>query len=200
MSKWDSYAENYERLWVQKFSLKPTRTKLLKHLSKLQLPSLDLMDMSCGTGQLLDDIQVSLPQIKALGVEPSMLGDVARKKGHSVINATIGTLDLDQKFGCICCTHAFPYYEAPEQALANFSELLLEDGYLLIAHAETKSLYDRLMLCVVKLTTSKANYPKPDRMKLYLSEHFNICETVQINAWYIPSITLYVARKKESPL
>ena len=108
-------------------------------------------------------------------------------------------LALDQKFGCICCTHAFPYYNAPEQALATFSEHLLDDGYLLIAHAETKSFYDRLMLCIVKLTTSKANYPKPDHMRRYLSTHFNICETVQINAWYIPSITLYVARKKESP-
>lgn len=197
MSKWDLYEISYDRLWVQKVSLKPTRENIINKLKSLQLPSLHLLDMSCGTGQLLDDIRSECPELTSIGVEPSRLGQTAQKKGHDVIEASMASLKLDQKFGCICCTHAFPYYDKPEQAIAAFAEHLLTDGYLLIAHAETKSLYDRLMLAIVKLTTSVANYPKPEQMRAYLSTHFEVCETVKINAWYIPSITLYIAKKKE---
>ena len=197
MSKWDLYEKIYDRLWVQKFSLKPTRDHIIRHLRNLQLPNSHLLDMSCGTGQLLDDIRLSFPKLSSLGVEPSRLGQVAKEKGHAIVEASMSTLKLDRKFGCICCTHAFPYYEKPEQAISTFAEHLDENGYLLIAHAETQSIYDRLALTLIKLTTTKANYPKPEHMKRYLTPYFEICKTVKINAWYVPSITLYIAKKKE---
>lgn len=198
MSKWDLYETVYNRLWVQKVSLKPTRERIVERLKQLQLPEPTLMDMSCGTGQLLDTIQEQLPQIKTIGIEPSRLGNVAQKNGHEIMVNTMETLTLNRQFGCICCTHAFPYYADPVQAMQTFSEHLIEGGYLLIAHAETKTLYDRLALSFVKLTTSKAVYPTPHKMIGYLNPYFEIVETIKINAWYIPSITLYVAQKPRS--
>lgn len=198
MSKWDLYETVYNKLWVQKVSLKPTRERIVERLKQLQLPALTLMDMSCGTGQLLDTLQAQLPHIKTVGIEPSRLGNVAHKNGHTVIVSTIEALNLNSQFGCICCTHAFPYYSDPVQAMRTFSEHLAEGGYLLIAHAETKNFYDRLALAFVKLTTSKAVYPTPQKMVGYLDPYFDVVETLKINAWYIPSITLYVAKKSRS--
>lgn len=197
MSKWDLYENIYDKLWVQRVSLRPTRERIVEILKDLQLPVGKLMDMSCGTGQLLDDIKAHLPHLDIKGVEPSRLGVVARQKGHVVDVKSISEYSDEEKVGCICCTHAFPYYEAPKVAIKKFSEHLLGGGYLLIAHAETKTLYDRLMLPIVKLTTTKAVYPTPRMMLGHLEPEFEICETVQINKWYIPSITLYVARKRE---
>lgn len=198
MSKWDLYEHIYDRLWVQKFSLKPTRDRIIEKLKRLTLPQETLMDMSCGTGQLLDDIKIHLPHLATKGVEPSRLGRVAREKGHEIIETTISELKMKSTFGCICCTHAFPYYESPEQAIQTFSDHLDDNGYLMIAHAETKTFYDRLVLPIVKLTTSSATYPTPRQMRSHLERHFDICDIVQINAWYVPSITLYIARKSRS--
>ena len=197
MSKWDLYENIYDRLWVQRVSLRPTRECIVDILKDLQLPTGKLMDMSCGTGQLLDDIKTNLPHLDIKGVEPSRLGAVARQKGHVVDAKAITEYAEEEKFGCICCTHAFPYYESPKMAIRKFSEHLLSGGYLLIAHAETKTLYDRLMLPIVKLTTSRAVYPTPKQMRHYLEPEFQVRDIIRVNAWYVPSITLYVAQKSE---
>jgi SAM-dependent methyltransferase len=193
---WNRYENIYERLWVQKVSLKPTRDCVIEVLKTLNIPCPSFLDMSCGTGQLLDDLNLHLPNLDGIGVEPSRLGKLARKKGHKVIESMVEDFSLDTQFGCVLCTHAFPYYTSPKEAIASFSRHTLANGYLILAHAETKRLYDRIALALVKCTTSKANYPTPTAMLNYLQPYYEICNTISINAWYIPSITLYVARKR----
>lgn len=195
MSKWDLYENIYDRLWVQRVSLQPTRERIIETMRGLRLPVDHVLDMSCGTGQLLDDMKTHLPHLRTLGVEPSRMGRAARRKGHAVMENAISELSLDDRFGCICCTHAFPYYDAPKQAIKTFHSHLEKGGYLLIAHAETRTLYDLMLLPIVKLTTSRAAYPTPKQMRNYLEPEFQVCDIIQVNAWYVPSITLYVARK-----
>ncbi len=197
MSIWNLYEKTYEKLWVQHISLRPTRKAVIRALSSLHLPENTLLDMSCGTGQLLDDLKRDLPEIKCMGVEPSLMRRAAASKGHKILESNVEHFESTEKFGCIVCTHAFPYFSDQQDAISRFSEHTLPGGYLIIAHAETKTIYDLLMLKIVKLTTSKANYPAPSKMKELLEPYYKICDVVEINAWYVPSITMYVARKGE---
>lgn len=197
MSIWNLYEKTYEKLWVQHISLRPTRKAVIRVLSRLNLPENTLLDMSCGTGQLLDDLKNELPELKCMGVEPSLMRRTAVSKGHMVIESDVESFKTSEKFGCIVCTHAFPYFSDQNDAVSIFSEHTLPGGYLIIAHAETKTIYDGLMLMFVKLTTSKAKYPAPSKMIELLEPYYKICDVVKINAWYVPSITMYVARKGE---
>lgn len=196
MSVWNLYEKTYEKLWVQHISLRPTRKAVVSVLKRLNLPVNSLLDMSCGTGQLLDDLRRELPEVESIGVEPSLMRRTAISKGHKILNSDVESFKSSVKYGCIVCTHAFPYFSDQREAISRFSEHTLPGGYLIIAHAQTKSIYDRLMLMIVKLTTSKASYPTHFEMVNYLEPHYKVCEVVKINAWYVPSITLYIAQKR----
>ncbi len=197
MSVWNHYEKTYEKLWVQFISLKPTRKAVINVLKSMELPEKSLLDMSCGTGQLLDDLKSELPDIECMGVEPSRMRRTAISKSHKVLDSDVESFNLSEKFGCIVCTHAYPYYSDQQEAIFKFSEHTLPGGVLIIAHAETRTIYDRLMLMIVKLTTSKAKYPTHSEMIRYLDPYYKICEVIKINAWYVPSITMYVAKKGE---
>jgi ubiquinone/menaquinone biosynthesis C-methylase UbiE len=196
MSVWNLYERTYEKLWVQHISLRPTRKAVIGALKKLKLPGNSLLDMSCGTGQLLDDLKRELPEIECVGVEPSLMRRTAISKGHKILDSDVENFNSSDDFGCIVCTHAFPYYSDQREAIFRFSEHTLQGGYLIIAHAQTKSIYDKLMLMIVKLTTSKAHYPTHSDMVDHLEPYYKICEVVKINAWYVPSITMYIAQKR----
>lgn len=200
---WNRYTKIYDRLWVQRVSLAPTRAAVLKAI-KSYLPvttiDLSLLDMSCGTGQLLYDLRAQWPKAKLLGIEPSDLAEVAISKGFHVERKTIQEAHtICDQFHIVTCTHAFPYYPDQAKALALLSNLLLPQGLLLLAHAESASLYDWFMLKIVKLTTSKALYPSPTLMKAYLSNNdlnLDLVDRIRVNGPGIPTITLYVLRKK----
>lgn len=196
MGIWDGYKQIYDRLWVQKVSLGPTRVKVIDVLKQYGTLEGELLDMSCGTGQLLSDIRVAFPNFELEGVEPSALGQVAMAKGHKVTVGTIEDTYLIKLYDVVVCTHAFPYYDDPVHAIKQFSACLKPGGLLIIAHAHTENLYDRVVLALVKLTTSKATYPSADRMHGLLQADFDYREQLQINPWYIPSIILHVAHKK----
>jgi methyltransferase type 12 len=57
-SIWDFWANYYNKLWVQKYSLKPSRDKVIDIIKKTKIKNGDLLDMGCGTGQLLEDIYI----------------------------------------------------------------------------------------------------------------------------------------------
>lgn len=196
MSIWDAYSRVYDHLWVQKVSLGPTRRMVLKVLCVHNCFDGPLLDMSCGTGQLMSEVLAYYPRADITGVEPSALGQVAQRKGLTVIPQSIETLNLNRTYQTILCTHAFPYYKDPNLALDQLAYHLRPGGLLIIAHAHTNSIYDKCMLFLVKLTTTKAHYPKSEQMMQYLSSRFDVISEHKVNAKGIPSIVLYVAQKR----
>lgn len=196
MGIWDSYEKIYDKLWVQKVSLEPTRRAVRAQIKRLAGEEASLIDIGCGTGQLLDEIRRDHPQFEYTGVEPSRLGQVAKERGLFVREVSIAKLRGDEDYDFVLCTHSFPYYSNKEKAIKKLADLTKSGGYLLIAHATSDTRYDKVMLQGVKLTTSKANYPSEAEMLKYLAPYFTEVEVVGVNKWYIPTIKLYIAKKR----
>ena len=54
MNIWDFWATKYNRLWVQRYSLTPTREYLLKVVD-INRP-LKILDLGCGPGELIEEL------------------------------------------------------------------------------------------------------------------------------------------------
>lgn len=196
MGIWDKYEKIYDKLWVQKVSLGPTRKVIKRKLRALDPRGKSIIDIGCGTGQLLCEVQEAWPEASVVGVEPSKMGNEAARKGIKVIRASIASLRGKRLYDIALCTHSFPYYQDKPKAIKKLAQLIAPEGYLLVANACTNTLYDKIALGGVKITTSKAEYPSEKEMRAYLEPYFEVVEVVQINKRYIPSIQLYIAKKR----
>lgn len=201
---WDFWAERYERLWVQKYSLAPTRRAVLDELGGVlrQGQSYRILDIGCGTGQLLREIQAGFPdyglELNGLDISHRMI-EVARGKS-SGIQYACGSVDEfaaePGSFDIITCTHSFPYYPDKPGAIARFAALLKTDGRLYLAQASQNSFYDAFVMAFVKFTTSKAQYPSVKEMDTLLSERFSdVCSRRIRERFYMPSIYVFACKR-----
>ena len=197
---WDFWASRYERLWVQKHSLTPTRELVIEELSGLidNGKEYKLLDMGCGTGQLIREIQKAFPKVKlscvGVDISPKMIEVAAANNpgAHFMVSSIDGTAG-EGEFDIVVCTHSFPYYNDQAKALRNFSTMLKPGGHLLLAQASVNSPYDALAMFFVKFTTGKASYPSITTVKQMASKYFSSLNSRVIREkWYMPTIALFV--------
>lgn len=155
--KWNFWASCYENLWVQGVSLKPTRHQLLQSLDQLVTPGQPcrLLDVGCGTGQLIRDILHAFPEvpfhITGIDYAEGMLRQ-AEKNLADFPCVSLYQLDAHaiqktaQPFDIIVCTHSFPYYQNQAQVMHQFHEVLSPEGDLLLAQAASESWFDKVTL------------------------------------------------------
>lgn len=199
---WDYWAGHYEKLWVQKYSLGPTRRAILQAMDTLITEeNLKILDMGCGTGQLLREMRQHWPgrNLTYLGVDaaPQMIA-VARRLslGISYQVSPVTQFEPEERYDFIICSHSFPYYPDQPSALRKLAALLEKDGWLLIAQSAEENCYDQLVMGLVKLTTSKAKYPGLAAFSRMAEPWFKVCKTVIIKErWYMPTIALFICRK-----
>lgn len=185
---WDKLASKYDDLWLQKYSLTPTRHKihnLIDNIIQTQdyasreeyIDTICILDIGCGTGQLVLELyekytNLNLP-IFILGIDKSeeML-NIARTKTNSenivFTNFHMGKDGIDTllnllpdncvKFDIICCCHSFPYYEDKHRVLIDIQAMLSTYGTALFFQASINSIYDRFALAIIELTAEKADY------------------------------------------
>ena len=85
---WDRLSVKYDRLWVQKNSLGPTRRKVIEVIKGLEVgDSFNLLDVGCGTGQFIDEIKYEFENVKTFGMDYSegMLQEARNKTMIQVI-------------------------------------------------------------------------------------------------------------------
>jgi ubiquinone/menaquinone biosynthesis C-methylase UbiE len=201
---WDYWADKYERLWVQKYSLSPTRRDILKEIRKIIKPneSYNILDMGCGTGQLIREMQEEFKayNIKYTGVDiASKMIEKAKEKdpNSNYLNCSVDEFSVDgEQFDIIICTHSFPYYPDKEVAMEKFHNLLKADGHLLLAQASANTAYDHIAMFFVKFTTSKARYLSIKRMQAIGEKYFKLLRVHKIKEkFYMPSICLFIYKK-----
>lgn len=193
---WDFWADRYDRLWVQKHSLGPTREYILEELAEIQKGRTNLLDLGCGPGELLHEIGKRYPRLKLTGVDYSeRMLEVSRKRNKGACHEHMDAMDIDKlegKFGIITCTHSLPYYRDPKAVLHKLSGLMTMNGRLLVGFASGDSIFDKVMLAGVKLTTGKANYPSDSEFRNMVRDDFNVLRMKVIKrAFYMPRIAVY---------
>lgn len=195
---WDFWAPRYHALWVQRVSLGPTRAAIIERFSSLPKP-VRVLDVGCGTGQLYKGLRDALPHAdimyKGIDQSPCMI-EIARKQACATCFAVadVDRIEPDSRpFDIILCTHAFPYFLDKRRVMAFFCRSLAPGGRLLLAQACTEGGYDRALLALVRLTTSRAQYLSR-RSLLALADPFlgrPVYEQRIGSHWWLPTLRLF---------
>lgn len=202
---WDFWADKYERLWVQKYSLGPSRREIIKALASILKAGqkYQLLDMGCGTGQLLRELQRTFPEfeVEYTGVDISAkMIEKCREQDEAdtryIISSIADFAAHKAQFDLIICAHSFPYYEDKAKAMDIFHQLLRENGVLLLVQASENNLYDKIILFFVKFTTGKAQYLSVKNILSMVKSKFSPLDIVRIKErFYMPSICLFLLKK-----
>ena len=194
---WDFWAPRYEGLWVQRFSLGPSRELIHHHLDEHLPGARRILDVGCGVGQLAHELAVRRPEAQVVGCDTSAAMIARARADYSAPNlrflhAQLEDVPPGDGYDAITCTHALPYFPDKPAAMARFHALLRPGGRLLVLQANTEGLYDRLWLLVVKLTTTPAVYDSAARLHAYMAAAgFTPGEVRSIHKlFFIPSIQL----------
>jgi len=162
-------------------------------------PGTVLLDMGCGTGQLFGDLEDHFGDtpFSYTGVDQSeRMVEAARAKypgGNFRVASAEGYRGADRTWDVIVCTHSFPYFPDKPHLLVKLHNMLKNGGVLLIAQASVNNLYDLVVLSLVKLSTSKAQYPSRRRMGAMAKPAFGSApeETRISPSLLVPSIYLF---------
>ncbi|MFZ5943140.1 MAG: class I SAM-dependent methyltransferase [Bacillota bacterium] len=205
---WDFWAGKYERLWVQKYSLSPTRELIISEIGKLlhtyYPENLQLLDAGCGTGQLINDIQRTFPKrlfCTGLDQSPKMV-EKAVAKHIPQSSFEVGDCQImpaSTSYDIITCCHSFPYYPDKVRALREFKRVLKPGGFIYLIQAAENNLYDKTIMSIVKLTTIKGTYPSDAWVARAAKEAgLSVQEQKKLNIrGFMPSITLTVMTNRE---
>lgn len=201
---WEKLAHKYNNLWVQKYSLGPTRREVKKIVLPLLEKNKDLkiLDIGCGTGQLIKEISEEYSLINYLGIDVAKnMIDVAKKsnKGKNVKFkvSSIEDFESDDKYDIIICTHAFPYFPNKEEMIKKISNLCNKKGQVIIINSSTNGLKDLVINFFLKATTSKAKYLSIDEMKkLFKSANLKVKNIGIIRErFYMPTIAIFYTER-----
>lgn len=197
---WEKLAHKYNNLWVQKYSLGPTR----REVKKIVLPLLEknnelkILDIGCGTGQLIKEISDQYNKVNYLGIDVAEnMIEVAKKnnKGKNVKfkTSSIESFESNEKYDIIVCTHAFPYFPNKQEMIKKMAGLCNKKGQVIIVNSSTNSLKDLIINFFLKATTSKAKYLSIDEMKkLFKSSKLKVKKIEVIRErFYMPTIALF---------
>lgn len=109
---------------------------IIKKISEYNISS--LLDVGCGTGEMLRLISETYPKIKLTGVDisPNML-DKAKSKIGNIANLIISDSEKlpfdDNSFELVMCNDSFHHYPSPLNVLSEFNRVLKPKGILLIS-------------------------------------------------------------------
>lgn len=198
---WNFWANKYDKLWVQKYSLKPTRNYILNALSDIKNNgNIKLLDLGCGPGELIEELESNFNNLHITGIDFSegML-EVSRKRNPEAEHIKMDVDELYKfrgKFDVIVCTHSLPYYKYPEKLMKELNRILKDNGRIFIGFASGDNFYDKFILSFVKLTTGPANYPSHEKFKRLVHSYFRI-ESLKIikEKYYMPRIAIYTLTK-----
>lgn len=202
---WEKLAPKYNDQWVQKYSLRPTRREVKKIVLPLleQNKDLKILDIGCGTGQLIGEISEQYGAVDYLGIDVAKnMIEIARQNNRGdrirFLNVAVDEFVCEEKFDMIICTHAFPYFPDKAAVMQKMAALCKKGGMVIIVSSSTNNLKDLLANLIVKTRTSKARYLSIAQMKrLFASAGFEVMRVDVIRERaYMPTIALLCAEKK----
>jgi ubiquinone/menaquinone biosynthesis C-methylase UbiE len=203
MTVWDKLSKKYDSIWVQKYSLTPTRREVLKRI-KVFAPK-TVLDIGCGTGQLIAQLMQDDAEVDCTGCDKSegMIRQAERKN----LKADFFIWDIGDSpegrfpasYDLIVCTHSFPYYPDKPSALKKIYDLMEEKSLVIFVQGSVNSLYDRIVMSGVEKTAEKAEYLSKREFLQHTASLFDLVEQFDIKEkWFMPSICGFVMRKRKN--
>jgi len=194
---WDFWAPRYDRLWVQKHSLGPSRALVHARIDEAAPEAVRFLDLGCGIGQFAREQAERRPQAEVVAIDPtpSKIERARRDFAHERVTYFQGSIEDvpgGDGFDVLTCMHAFPYVSDGRACVAQMRKLLRPGGRVLLVNANAHSLWDRFLLWFVERTTTPANYRSVQTtLELLTAAGFRpglvrpLCKP-----WYLPSIHL----------
>lgn len=197
---WNFWADKYDKLWVQKYSLKPTRDYIINALSNINNKNIKILDLGCGPGELISELMQKFNNIEVTGIDFSeKMLEISSNRNPAAKHIKMDTAklsELEGQYDIIICTHSLPYYKEPKNVFKELHRVLNSDGKILVGFASGNSFYDKFILSFVKLTTGKANYPSDNNFRLLIPPYFSV-ENLKIirEKFFMPRIAVYTLKK-----
>ena len=198
---WNFWADKYDKLWVQKYSLRPTRKYILQAVAEINSnDKIKILDLGCGPGQLINELYEKFENVDITGIDFSeKMLEVSKDRNPQATHIILDVAELNKlmgKFDLIICTHSLPYYKEPINVMKELQRLLKENGIILMGFASGNNIYDKFVLSFVKLTTGFANYPSDKKFKELVSSYFQV-ENLKIikEKFFMPRIAVYTLKK-----
>jgi ubiquinone/menaquinone biosynthesis C-methylase UbiE len=202
---WNFWAGKYDKLWVQKYSLKPTRDYIIKVTSETyneynSSEKIRILDLGCGPGELIEEFFNKFENIDVTGVDFSeKMLEISQKRNHRAKHIKMDVSDLHNlkdKYNIIICTHSLPYYKEPEKVMKELNRLLEDDGTIYMGFASGENSYDKFALGFVKFTTGPANYPSDKKFRMLFEPFLQVIKLKIIREKsFMPRISIYTLKK-----
>lgn len=197
---WEKLAHKYNNLWVQKYSLGPTRREvksiILPYLS--EKPEAKVLEIGCGTGQLIKEIGEVHKNVDYLGIDVAEnMVEIAKSSNDGPRMefrvCPVEEFSSEEKYDIIFCTHAFPYFPDKAAVIKKMEGLCKKEGEIIIANSSTNTPKDFFINFFLKATTSEAKYLSVKQMKKLFGEAGLAVKEVRVirEKWYMPTIALF---------
>jgi ubiquinone/menaquinone biosynthesis C-methylase UbiE len=187
LNKYDRLAASYDRRWSTYI-----RESLARTLAQVALkPGQVLLDVGCGTGQLLAQIAATVPDAILIGVDPSeaMLAVAhGRVPRATLMTGTAESLPVESaSVDWLVTTNAFHYVREPFAARREFRRVLRPGGTLVLTDWSADFLTTRLLARWAKATDPAFRhvYTALELQAILVASGFDVSvETYKINRWW----------------
>ncbi|MGD9566713.1 MAG: class I SAM-dependent methyltransferase [Sedimentibacter sp.] len=199
---WNFWADKYDKLWVQKYSLRPTRKYILQAVAEINSnDKIKILDLGCGPGQLINELYEEFKNIEITGIDFSeKMLEISKKRNPQATHIKLDVDYIDKlkgNYDLIICTHSLPYYKEPTRVIKELHRLLKDNGRIFMGFASGNNFYDKFALSFVKLTTGPANYLSDNKFRELVSSYFQV-EKLKIikEKFFMPRIAVYTLKKE----
>lgn len=151
------WARYYDSRFLRTLYFERLYRKLLGMLGRFHLSSQSrsfrVLDVACGTGELLFRLASKAPHLGYAGVDltPEMLA-IARQKLSSFPSIKLLESDAahlpfsDRAFDLVLCSEAFHHFSKPQKALKEMARVTRQGGYLVLMDPAANTLFQRLFV------------------------------------------------------
>ncbi|MGQ0635632.1 MAG: class I SAM-dependent methyltransferase [Planctomycetaceae bacterium] len=141
----------YQGSWAQRLYCRPTSAILLRQLPSQ--PRLRVLDIGCGTGQLLADVACRRADAQLHGVDLTfgMLAAARAQLATAGVEAAFVRGDsarlpfAEASFDLLVCTHSFHHYPDQRQVVGEFARVLSPGGLAMVLDGDPGPLWGRIL-------------------------------------------------------
>ena len=145
LALFDRWSDSYDSEFLQRFTYRPLHDAVLSELAETNPAT--VLDLGCGTGQLLTRLTEGFPDADVTGLDysPAMLSKAAERATSSLLQGDAGALPFaPASFDVITCTESFHWYANQQSTLHQLAQLLRPDGVLVVGSIAAFGSIDRV--------------------------------------------------------